>query len=62
MKPYGVVIMEVKLHTFLTSALDGGVSFRAWTLYPWCPMKAGWDAEPVWKFSIKEHSNVPYRE
>jgi hypothetical protein len=34
MKPYGIVIMEVELHTFLPLALDGSVGFRAWTLYP----------------------------
>jgi len=43
MKPYGVVIMDVKLHTFLPLALDGGVSFRAWTLYPWYPMNVRLD-------------------
>jgi len=59
MKPYGVV-MEVELHTFLPFTLDGGVSFRAWTL-SLVPneCKAGRDAERVWKFSIKEQSNAP---
>jgi len=60
MKLYGVVIMEIELHTFLPLALDGGVSFRAWTL-SLVPneCEAGWDAEPVWMFSIKEQSNAP---
>jgi hypothetical protein len=42
MKPYGV-IMEGELHAFLPLALDGGVSFRAWTLYPWYLMNVRLD-------------------
>jgi len=42
MKPYGVV-MEEERYTFLPLALDGGVSFRAWTLYPWYPMNVKLD-------------------
>jgi hypothetical protein len=63
MKTYGEVV--VQLHTFLTSALDGGEQSVSQPIYfipeesPWYPCKrkkARWDTELVWMWWQREYS------
>jgi len=52
MKAYKGV--EVQLHTFLTSVLDGVVSFRAWPVP--IEQQTDWGPEPIWTIWKREKS------